>query len=275
MKIIIDGIHVVTIIGCNADERTKSQPLNISLDLELLDCKYLENDAINNTINYDELIDFVKVIIEHSNFYLLESLAEFLALELLNKYHKIAIVNIKIIKLAICGIKADQIQISHTQRRQYKVVLALGSNIGLKKKCIINAIELLSEYLSNIKVGKFYETRPFGELEQENFINTAIIADTSMLPDKLFAKIKAIEKLLGKSEIIENGPRIIDIDLIFFSNWEYQYNFLVIPHQRCYLRDFVLKPVMDIEPDLIHVGYNKTVSELYHTLGDKFIIREV
>lgn len=272
MKIQVTGINVLTIIGCNPDERLKQQQLVFDIDLDLYQYNHLTEDSLASTINYDELVDFVCTRVEKTSYKLLESLVQYVARELLQQYSLIQQLKVTVTKLAICGVKADRIQVFHEEYREFKVAIALGANLGLAKKQIISAIELLAEYVSDVQIGGFYETSPFGGVAQANFINTAIIAYTRLLPDKLFAKIKVIEKLLGKVEVVENGPRIIDIDLIFFSNWEYQYNFLHIPHPSCHLRDFVLKPLIDIDPNLMHPQLNQTISDLYQNIKEMFIV---
>jgi len=272
MKIQVAGIEVSTVIGCNPDERIKKQPLVFDLMLSLYHQDHYLKDSLHTTINYDELIDFIKAMVEKTSYQLLESLVQYITHELLKHYSLIKRIKITVTKLEICGVKAGKIQVSHTECRKHKIAIAFGSNLGMPKKQIISAIELLAKSVSDIQIGGFYETLPFGVKEQPNYVNTAIIGYTKLNPDRLFAKIKTIEKLLGKVEQIENGPRIIDVDLVFFSNWEYQYNFLQVPHPSCHLRDFVLKPLMDIEPDLIHPVLDKTISELYNNLEDRFII---
>jgi 2-amino-4-hydroxy-6-hydroxymethyldihydropteridine diphosphokinase len=155
--------------------------------------------------------------------------------------------------------------------------LALGSNCDSPQQQVTTAIEILGEYLSDIQVGSFYETTPVGGISQGNFINTAIIGHVDLKPEKLFSKIKALEKLMGKHEIVKNGPRSIDIDLILFDNLVYQHNFLQIPHRFAHIRDFVLQPLADIVPDWVHPVENKTIDELLSSIPEteKSILHKV
>ena len=142
---------------------------------------------------------------------------------------------------------------------------------------MITAIEILGEYLDGIAIGGFYETKPVGYTEQANFYNTAITAYTNLKPEELLGKIKSIEKLMGKTEIIENGPRIIDIDLILVDDLVYTHNFLSVPHKRAHLRDFVLRPLADIAPEWLYPGLNKTIHELSQELvsDESSILKQV
>ncbi|MCC2645050.1 MAG: folK, partial [Burkholderiales bacterium] len=118
-------------------------------------------------------------------------------------------------------------------------------------------------------------TRPVGYTPQNDFINTALTGYVSIRPEELLGKIKTIEKLMGKNEVFTNGPRCIDIDLILFDNLIYTHNFLTVPHKSMHLRDFVLKPLYDIDPSWLHPKYNKTIAELLAQLKDTSIISQV
>ncbi|MCX8514144.1 MAG: 2-amino-4-hydroxy-6-hydroxymethyldihydropteridine diphosphokinase [Pseudomonadota bacterium] len=267
MIIQVDGIHVDSIIGCYDYERNNPQPIQINLKVKLYSHNWIEQDLLNTTVNYDELIDYTKSVVVNTNFHLLESLAQHITQELLNKFLLIHEVEIWLSKPVINGIKADAIKIYFKHCRHFEVALALGSNSGfLPQQQLITAIEMLGEVMSKIKIGGFYETLPVGYTEQDNFINTAISGYTDLKPEQLLSKIKSIEKLMGKTEIIINGPRVIDIDLILFSNLTYVHNFLAVPHKEAHNRDFVLKPLADIVPDWVHPDLNKTIKQLLDEL---------
>ncbi len=278
MQIQVNGIKISTIIGCYPNERIHKQDLIINLMVDLYNYNWLDDDRLDKTVNYDELINFVSEQVVQTNFQLLESLAEFIANSLLLRFKLIMRVEIELIKPKICGILAQHIQVNYQQKRMFEVAIALGSNnTTLPTQQLVTAIELLGEYIEDIQIGGFYKTKPVGYLVQPDFYNTAIIGYTNLKPEELFGKMKTIEKLMGKTEVVINGPRIIDLDLIFFADLIYQHNFLSVPHQFCHLRDFVLKPLMDIKPDLLHPKLKLTVSQLYSNLhqDDLSIVEEV
>ena len=277
MKIEISGITTNTIIGCYPHERANAQDLIIDLSISLYSSNWLQPDNLETTVDYDSLIDFVSLETEATHYQLLESLAKYLSDKILEHYPIISFVQIKLTKPAICGVKAKNISVYHESRRQFKVALALGSNCELPQQQVTTAIEILGDYLSDIQVGGFYETTPVGGITQDNFINTAITGYVSLKPEELLSKIKRIEKLMGKYEIVKNGPRIIDIDIILFDNLVYQHNFLQIPHKFAHMRDFVLQPLADIAPDWVHPVENKTISQLLALLPttDKSILRKI
>ena len=146
------------------------------------------------------------------------------------------------------------------------VFLALGSNVGNKKQHIANAILALSKQISNIESAKLYETKPMYYEEQDMFVNTVIKGQTDLSPQELITFVKHIEKDLGRQKRFRNGPREIDIDILFYDQLIYENPDLIIPHPQISERKFVLEPFMDIDPDFFHPVLKKTIKELFTEL---------
>lgn len=151
----------------------------------------------------------------------------------------------------------------------HKVFLALGSNVGNREQYIQSAIELLQEYLSDVTVAKFYETRPVGYIHQRNFLNTSLSGYTDFSPKQLLELVKQLEKKIGRVKRFRWGPREIDIDILFYDNLVYKDQNLEIPHPRLHERDFVLQPLLDLDPTLIHPVSGKTVQEMHDRLSQE------
>jgi 2-amino-4-hydroxy-6-hydroxymethyldihydropteridine diphosphokinase len=145
-----------------------------------------------------------------------------------------------------------------------QIILSIGSNIGNKKKNIENAISLLrNEYNINIlNISNFYETEPFGYKEQEWFFNIVLIGNTDLTPHNLLIACKKIETDLGRKKTTQWTERIIDIDILMYSDLILNTIELTIPHKYLHLRNFVLVPLNSIVPDIIHPIFNKTISQL-------------
>lgn len=155
--------------------------------------------------------------------------------------------------------------------------IGVGSNLNEPTKNIERAKELL---LSNtginfIKSSSLYETSPWGLEDQPNFVNAAWQIETELTPTELFIILKKIESSLGRKRCIRYGPRIIDLDILFYDNLIYQDLNLTIPHPKLQERSFVLFPLCELSPDLIHPLFNKSVSFLKDQLKDLLNIRKL
>lgn len=262
-KIIIKELKENIIVGCYEYEKQQPQPIIMDLMIELYQNDWVNNDDLSQTLDYDELILFAKTILIKKTYNLLEGLIQYIAQQFLIRYTQIKSIQVDLVKVALSSKEIAEIKVSHYTVREFKIALALGSNHSyLPQQQLITAIELLGEYVTNIKIGNFYQTKPYGTVPQNDFVNTAIIGVTTLQPQQLITKIKQIEKLMGKTEIVINGPRIIDIDIILFDNLTYTNNFLTIPHKDMQNRDFVLLPLIDIAGNWIHPVFNKTINEL-------------
>ena len=151
----------------------------------------------------------------------------------------------------------------------YHIFLALGSNIENRKQHVETAIVLLREKVRDITVAPLYETKPRYFEDQQNFLNTVLSGYTDLEPRELLQFTKAVQKEVGRVERFRNGPREIDIDILFYDNVVYKDEELEIPHPRLQERDFVLQPFFDINPDFSHPVLKKTIRELLDTLTEE------
>ncbi len=140
--------------------------------------------------------------------------------------------------------------------------LGLGSNLGDREKNIEQAVELLSKRLTVEQVSSLYETEPMGYHAQPWFLNAACRVSTGLTPFSLLRLAKDIEAELGRSHSFRNAPRIIDIDILFCGDLVLETEGLTIPHPRITERLFVLMPLAEIAPDLIHPLEQKTIRQL-------------
>nr|WP_297890138.1 2-amino-4-hydroxy-6-hydroxymethyldihydropteridine diphosphokinase [Sulfurihydrogenibium sp.] len=147
-----------------------------------------------------------------------------------------------------------------------RVFLGLGSNLGNREENLKKAIELLSEKINIIKLSKIYETKPVGVENQPDFLNMALIGETDIDHISMFSFIKEVEKKVGRVERYRWGPREIDIDILFYNDLIFHSENLQIPHPRLHERDFVLKPLMDLNPDFVHPVLKKSIKEIYKDL---------
>ena len=142
------------------------------------------------------------------------------------------------------------------------VYIGIGSNVGDKKGNCQTAIGLLAEIGRVISVSSLYYTEPVGYREQEDFINAVAAVETSCSPSELLSRCHTIENRLGRRRTVRWGPRIIDLDILLYGDLVLNRPDLVIPHPLMTRRKFVLAPLTEISPDVVHPILNKTAEQL-------------
>lgn len=147
------------------------------------------------------------------------------------------------------------------------VYIALGSNVGIGDQQFDKAISLLEKKLTDIVETRRYSSKAVGVTDQPDFLNSVIQAKTSLNPHELLALTQATEQSVGRIHRFRWGPREIDIDIIFYNDEIIDTPELTIPHPRFAERDFVLKPLCDLNPDIIDPRSHKTIAELYSQLS--------
>ncbi|MBI4761945.1 MAG: 2-amino-4-hydroxy-6-hydroxymethyldihydropteridine diphosphokinase [Chloroflexota bacterium] len=145
---------------------------------------------------------------------------------------------------------------------EHTVYLSLGSNLGDRAANLRQAVALLPPQMTVRAKSNIYETPPWGYTEQEAFLNQAVRAETYLEPEPLLKHIKRLEAALGRTETFRYGPRLIDIDILFYDNLILNTPLLTIPHPHLHERGFVLVPLMDIAPDHVHPLSGKSVREM-------------
>ena len=144
-----------------------------------------------------------------------------------------------------------------------KVWIALGSNMGEGRKNLDLAIKMMNERGVLVeKVSNYIETEPYGYTEQDNFVNAVCIAETKLSPRELLETLLKIELDMGRVRIIKWGPRLIDLDILFYEDLIIDEEDFKVPHIEIQKRSFVLEPMNEISPDKIHPVFKKTVNQL-------------
>jgi 2-amino-4-hydroxy-6-hydroxymethyldihydropteridine diphosphokinase len=160
---------------------------------------------------------------------------------------------------------------TNNKTMSHVIYLSLGSNLGDRLVNLRNAIAFLPPKVQSVVQSSIYETEPWGYSDQPAFLNQIIKAETALDPLDLLAFLKEIELSMGRQETFRFGPRLIDLDILFYDNLILDTPKLTIPHPRIAERAFVLIPLADIAPDLYHPVFNKTIQELKTTVDSSSI----
>jgi 2-amino-4-hydroxy-6-hydroxymethyldihydropteridine diphosphokinase len=142
------------------------------------------------------------------------------------------------------------------------VYLGLGSNLGERRAYLLAAAAALPPPVKVLRASSIYETEPWGYRDQPSFLNQVIEAETDLPPLELLAHLKQIEANLGRQPTFRYGPRLIDLDILFYGDQAIDLPGLTIPHPRLAERAFVLAPLAELAPALRHPLTGKTILEL-------------
>ena len=143
-----------------------------------------------------------------------------------------------------------------------RVYLGLGSNLGDRHGCLIEALERLQSHVVIDAISSIYETEPWGYADQPRFLNAACGGETDLTPHELLSAVKAIEAEMGREPTFRYGPRAIDIDILLYGEAVIDQVDVSIPHAHLHERDFVLAPLNEIAPEAVHPKLGKTIEAL-------------
>lgn len=269
-KIYIRDLEFIGYHGVFEEEKKLGQKFYVTLELitNLRDAGL--NDDILKTTHYGEVAKTVEKIFFSKKYDLIETLAEDIAREILLNFNLITELKLEIKKpWAPVGIALDNVAVE-INRKWTEAYISLGSNMGNKKENLEKAISELSQVKDTFvtKKSEIIETEPFGYKEQDDFLNACVGIKTLLSARELLKELLAIEKRMGRERKIKWGPRIIDLDIIFYGKEVIEEDDLIVPHPYMEYREFVLKPLEEIIPNFVHPLLMKRVSTLRKELEE-------
>jgi 2-amino-4-hydroxy-6-hydroxymethyldihydropteridine diphosphokinase len=156
-----------------------------------------------------------------------------------------------------------------------RVYLSLGSNLGDRAASLRRAVEALRAEMTVLSVSPIYETDAVGVMDQPRFLNLAVAAESGLSPHELLRSLKRIEADAGRTPTFRWGPRVVDVDILLYGDVVLRDQQLEIPHREMANRAFVLVPLADIAPAVVHPVLRQTIAQLRETVPGRESVRPV
>lgn len=267
-RITVKGLETFGYHGVFEEESFLGQKFIVDAVLFTDTRKAGKNDDLEASVDYGEVCKQIKKIVEVERFLLIESLAEEIAEKLLLTFAPIQKVEITVKKpWAPVLISMDTVAVT-IERGWHTVYLSIGSNMGDKEGYLDFAIDQINGLTDSkvIKASDYIVTKPYGGVEQDDFLNGALEVQTLQTPEEFLESIHHIEKEAHRERLVHWGPRTLDIDILFYDNRMIMEDDLQIPHMEIPKREFVLQPLAQIAPYYMHPVLKKSVMEMLSCL---------
>lgn len=263
-KIIVKDLEIFCNHGVYKEEKTLGQKFVVSVELNLDLKPAATTGNLDLSVNYGALCHEIQEVMKAESYDLIETAAEKISDFILLKYEAVSSVKVQIKKPWAPIMLPLQYAAVEIERGWHRAYIALGSNMGDKKSNLNEAIKLIADnkYCKVTKVSSYYETKPVGYLEQDDFVNASAEIRTMLQPRELMDLLLGIEQELKRERIIKWGPRTMDLDILLYDDLISDDEHHIIPHPRMEERSFVLEPLSEIAPNVIHPVLGKRIGKL-------------
>jgi len=264
----LKSVKVFANHGVLLEEKEKGQIFYIDVKMYLGLKEAGKNDNLNLSVNYADAAVFIKEYMENNTFDLIETVAFGLAENLLLKFDLIDEIDITVHKPeAPIPLEFGDVSVN-INHKWNQVYLSVGSNIGDKEAYIESALCKLEENnrIKNVVCSKLITTKPYGGVEQDDFLNGAIGLQTLLSPNELLDYLHEIEQSANRERLVHWGPRTLDLDIVFYEDAVMLTDELKIPHTDMQNRQFVLEPLMELCPNYVNQITGETVYSMYKKL---------
>jgi len=269
-KIYINNLEFIGFHGVFPEEKKLGQKFLVSLELIVDTREAGKTGDLTKSVHYGLVAQDVERVFLEKSIDLIETCAENIAEMVLKKYELVKEIKVTVKKpWAPLQMHFENVAVE-ISRKWHKVYLSLGSNMGDKRENLLEAIKRVGE-LENTEVVKsstILETEPFGYIEQDNFLNACLEVKTLLTPQEFLSSILKIELDMGRVREIKWGPRVIDIDILFYDDEIIQEDNLAVPHPWICEREFVLEPLSEIAPNYVHPLERRTIMMLARKLKE-------
>lgn len=269
-KIYIKDLEIFAFHGAIPEEKVLGQKFVLSFELDVDLRQAGKTDDLIKTVHYGELAQKVEEEFTKTSYDLIEKAAEEICEFVLLSYPLVKKVKLLLVKPWAPTRKHLEHVAVELERKWSKVYIAAGANLGDKEETLKEAIAKIDERKDCVvtKVSNFYTTDPVGYENQDKFVNCVFEINTLQTPSELMDTLLNIEAEFKRERIIRWGPRTLDLDIIFYDDIISYDEHILIPHPRAHERQFVMKPMCDINPYFVHPVYKKRVMDISSKLGD-------
>lgn len=269
-KIHIKDLEIIGFHGAIPEEKVLGQKFVLSFELDVDLRQAGKNDDLTKTVHYGELAQKVEEEFTKTSYDLIEKAAEEICEFVLLNYPLVKKVKLLLKKPWAPTRKHVEYVAVEIERKWNKVYIAAGSNLGDKEETLKEAIYKIDKRKECVvtKVSNFYTTDPVGYEDQDQFVNCVFEINTLQTPSELMDTLLEVEKDFKRERIIRWGPRTLDLDIIFYNDIISYDEHILIPHPRAHERQFVMKPMCDINPYYVHPIYRKRVMDISSELGE-------
>ncbi|MBS7007660.1 2-amino-4-hydroxy-6-hydroxymethyldihydropteridine diphosphokinase [Anaerostipes sp.] len=270
-QIIIKELEIYSNHGVYKEEKVLGQKFLVSAVLYTDTKRAGASDKIEDSVNYGDVCHRIRDIMEGNTFDLIERAAETIAERLLIKYDLIKEVEVEVKKpWAPIGLPIQSVAVK-IKRKWSRAYIGVGSNMGDRAEYIKQAVKQVDHEDDTrvMCVSSLLETEPYGNVDQDPFINGCIGIDTLKSPAELLEFLQGLESRAGRERTVHWGPRTLDLDILLYEDLILNEQHLKIPHIEIPKRQFVLEPLAQIAPHVRHPVLNRTILELKEALEEK------
>lgn len=268
-EIKIKGLNVFGYHGVLEEEKTLGQKFIIDASLKFNTQVAGYSDEVKDTMHYGHVTRDIEKVVSETRFDLIESCLEAINQMLFETYPIIG-VKIDLYKPWAPVHRNIEMVSVHSDYTKKRVFIALGSNIGDTTGYLNFAIDKISKLplTKVIKESARIVTKPYGNVKQEDFLNSVVMIETMLLPQTLLNELQKIEKEAKREREIKWGPRTLDLDIILYGNEIIDEENLIVPHPGLELRSFVLAPLVELHPYVRNPFTGKFYKEYLGELDD-------
>ena len=263
-KLIIHDLEVFAFHGVHEEEKRLGQKFVVSMEIWFDMRKAAATDRIEDTLHYGRICRKTDVFLKERSCDLIETVTASLCEYILQEYPLADRIKVCLKKpWAPIHLQLDYVAVE-MERARHMVYIALGSNLGERENNLRSALSILNDHprCRLVRESSFIETDPVGYDDQGKFINAVAEMETLCSPDELMELLLETEKILKRERSVRWGPRTIDLDILLYDDLVLPSSFVTIPHPRMTERLFVMEPLCELAPNMVHPIYRKTMNDI-------------